>query len=515
MRSAAASSKRLHFGAGSVLLVLSLGCEGRLIDSDLPGTQEPPTTNAALAFRFGGAGSELIADLVVDPAGALIVAGTFTGSADFDPGIGVIALTSLGSSDGFLAKYSAGGAALWVDRIGGNNAETITALARDPQGNLYLGGGFAGSADFDPGAGVAVLNSAGSEDGFVAKFSAAGNLLWARRFGGTSGDEVADLAVDAAGNLYAVGSFSGQANAAPTTGPTILSDGGAIDGFVLALDPAGAVRWALPIGGTQTDAVLAITTTSTGKLVVAGTFQGNADFARNTAPLRLVSQGGDDAFLAAYSSAGILQWVKDIGGAAAETVAQGGLSLDLQDGVSLLGSFSGAADFDPGPGTASKNSVSAADLFLARYDADGGFRTVLTLGGQGTLNGLRVLGDLDGSVLLTGSFAGAVDFDPGSGTQVLTSFGQNGATDAFVARYSQAGGLLWVSRFGESTTGGDRSNSGSALAFDPAGKPLVAGRFFGSPDFDPGSTALRLTSHGEADAFIVLLTAAGALATLP
>ena len=495
--------------------VLALGCEGHLIDDDLPGGNQPPTTNAAFAFRFGGPGSELIAGLATDAAGDVYVAGSFTGSADFDPGSGITAVASLGNSDGFLAKYSAPGNLVWVSRLGGIATETVTSLARDASGNLYVSGGFSGSSDFDPGPGLQVLNSVGGQDGYVAKYSATGDLVWVRRFGGSGSDEVNAIAVDAAGNLYAVGVFSGQANALPTAGPTIVSAGSASDGFVLALDAAGAVRWALPVGGLQEDAVNAVAVSNSGNLTIAGSFRTSADFARNATPVTLASQGNADAFLASYSSAGVLQWARDIGGTNEESVPTGGLSLDSQGGAALLGQFSGSADFDPGSAIVSKNSISAADLFLARYDANGNFLSVLTLGGQGSITGNRALVDLDGSTLLTGWFTGSLDFDPGAGTTSLSSLGQAGATDAFVARYSSSGGFVWVSRFGEVTSVGDRSNSGAALALDPTGGFVVAGRFFGSPDFDPGSSALALVSLGEADGFVLRLTADGALALIP
>lgn len=496
------------------LLLLALGCEGRLIDPDLPGTTQPPTTNAALAIRLGGTSSEQVADLVTDPAGDLYVTGTFTGATDFDPGPGITALNSLGGSDGFLARYSAAGALVWVARIGGSSADVPTALARDAAGNLYVGGGFSGSSDFDPGAAVQGLISVGGEDGFVAKYSPAGELLWARRFGGLESDEVADVAVDAAG-VYATGVFSGQANLSPSGGPTIQSDGSARDGFVLALDPTGVTRWARPLGGPQDDAARALGLTLAGNVVVAGVFRGSADFARNGTPVRLLSQGGADLFVATYSALGVLQWTRGIGGLDEATLPAGGLSLDTQDGAALLGSFAGSVDFDPGAGSAVRNSVGASDLFLARYDAAGNFSAVLTLNGTGSIQGVRVLVDPDGSVLLTGAWSGAIDFDPGAGSQILGSLGQGGATDAFVARYAPAGGLLWVTRFAESTSLPDRANSGTALAVDPSGNVLVGGRFFGTPDFDPGSSALRLTSLGEADVFLVKLTAAGTLATTP
>ena len=497
------------------LTLLALGCEGHLIDDDLPGGNPPPTTNAAFAFRFGGPGSELISDIATDAAGDVYVAGSFTSSADFDPGSGITALTSLGNADGFLAKYSPPGHLIWVSRLGGTAAETVTSLARDASGNLYVGGGFSGSTDFDPGPGLQVLNSVGGQDGYVAKYSATGDLIWVRRFGGSGSDEINDVTVDAAGNVYAGGVFAGQANALPTPGPTIVSDGSASDGFVLALDAAGAVRWALPVGGPEEDKVSAVTVTSGGTLTIAGTFRNSANFARNATAVSLASQGNADAFLASYSGAGVLQWARDIGGINEETIPLGGLSLDAQNGTALLGQFAGSADFDPGPGTVSKSSISAADLFLARYDANGNFVSVLTLGGQGSITGNRAVVDQDGSVLLTGWFSGSLDFDPGAGTTSLNSLGQAGATDVFVARYSSTGSFVWVSRFGEVTTVPDRSNSGSGLALDPTGGLIVAGRFFGAPDFDPGTSALALLSVGEADGFVVKLTAGGALAITP
>ncbi len=497
------------------LTFLALGCRGHLIDSDGSGGNPPPTTNATFAIQIAGPNAEQVADVAADASGNVYVAGTFSGTTDFDPGSGTTALTTFGGTDGFLAKYSASGGLQWVSRFGGSGTENVTSLVRDAAGNLYVGGSFSGAADFDPGPGFQVLNSLGDQDGFVAKFSPSGDFVWARRFGGTAGDQVNDLAVDAAGNVYAVGAFLGQANALPAAGPTLVADGSGSDGFVLALDGAGTIRWALPIGGSQDDEARAVAVGVGGSVTVAGTFHGGADFARNATPVRLTAQGGADIFLAQYTAAGLLVWTRDIGGSSDESLPIGGLSLDGQGGAVLLGQFSGNADFDPGPGLAARTSFSTADLFLARYDATGGFVSVGTLGGPGSVTGTRVLVDADGSALVTGSFTGSLDFDPGTGTTTLTSLGQAGATDAFAARYAPSGSLLWVSRFGEVTRVADRLNSATALALDPSGFVVVGGSFFGTPDFDPGSSALVRTSLGESDGFVLKLTPGGALATNP
>jgi len=386
-------------------------------------------------------------------------------------------------------------------------------MVRDGAGNLYLAGGVESNVDFDPGPGLQVLNSSGAGDGYVAKFATDGTLQWARRFGGAAADEVRDLGVDGAGNVYAAGVFLTQADAAPLVGSAILSDGVAADGFLVSFDGSGGLRWAIPIGGPEEDAVTAVGVSSGGTVTVAGIFHGTADFARNAVSVQLTTFGGADVFLASYTSAGALNWVHNIGGPNDEAVAPGGLALDASGGAALLGSFSGSVDFDPSAAIAARTSVGTQDLFLARYGSGGTFASVFSLGGlNGTASPARVIIGPGDGLLITGSFSGNFDFDPGSGTQALASLGTGGATDAFVAEYSSLGGFVWVSRFGEVTSAADNLNAGTSVTLDAAGNVLAAGRFFGSPDFDPGSGSFRLASLGSADGFLVELTSTGILA---
>jgi hypothetical protein len=493
--------------------VLMIGCEGEPIDRGFPSGPNPPASPPALAFRVGDIGAEVLADMVVDPSGGIYLTGTFGGTTDFDPGTGVAARTSLGSTDVFLAKYTAG-AFVWVAQIGGTGAERVTSLARDAAGNLYLGGAFEGSTDFDPGAGGQILTSLGGEDGFVVKLSAVGDFIWSRRIGGTSADQVTGVAVDAAGRTYATGVFSGSADLLPAVGPTIASNGASQDAFLLGLDAAGAVSFLFPIGGSDTDRANALAVTSTGVVVIGGTFRGSAAFA-NTIVTQLTSQGGDDAFLAGYASDGTFLWAGGLGGLAEEQIRAGGLAPDGEGGVVATGTFTGSTDFDAGTGMAIRTSLGETDWFAVRYDGTGSFRSAFVVGSLAADPAPRPAADPDGSLLLTGGFTGAVDFDPGSGTSVIASLGSAGATDAFVAKYTFAGGLTWVSRFGEGTTEAERQNRGVAVAPFPTGGVVTAGQFFGSPDFDPGAPAFRLTSLGSADVFVVLLTSAGALSLTP
>jgi hypothetical protein len=494
--------------------VLILGCEGQPIDRGFPSGPNPPASPPVLAFRVGDVGAEVLTDMVVDPSGGIYLTGSFSGTADFDPGAGVAARTSLGSTDVFVAKYS-GGAFVWVAQIGGTGAERVTSLARDAAGNLYLGGAFQGSTDFDPGAGGQVLTSLGGEDGYVLKLSAVGDFIWSRRVGGINADQVTGVAVDATGRTYATGVFSGSADLLPATGPTIVSNGAAQDAFLLGLDAPGAVGFFFPIGGIDTDRASAIAVTSGGVVVVGGAFRGGAGFDPGSTGTQLTSQGGGDAFLAGYATDGTFLWARALGGIAEEEIRAGGLAPDIEGGVVATGTFTGSTDFDAGTGMTIRTSLGGTDWFAVRYDGTGSFRSVFAVGSLAADPAPRPAADPDGSLLLTGGFSGAVDFDPGSGSTVIASLGSAGATDAFVAKYTFTGGLTWVSRFGEGTSVAERQNRGVAVAPFPSGGVVTAGQFFGSPDFDPGAPVFRLTSLGNADIFVVLLTSTGALSLTP
>src|SRR5262245_47185526 len=97
--------------------------------------------------------------------------------------------------------------------VGGAGDDIGQCIATDAAGNLCVAGTFQGTADMDPGPGQVLLTATpgtGSAfDGFVAKYSAAGSLLWAQRMGGPMDDFAFAIAADVAGNTYVAGEYSG------------------------------------------------------------------------------------------------------------------------------------------------------------------------------------------------------------------------------------------------------------------------------------------------------------------
>jgi hypothetical protein len=183
--------------------------------------------------------SNAITGMSVDGIGNVYAAGTFAGTADFDPGTGTSNLTSTGNSaDGFAWKLDASGALVYARRFGGAGAETLTDLGLDKAGNVYLTGTFTGVADFDPGTGIANLGSgSGAADTYVLKLSPTGNLVYTRSLGGAwSTTRATGIFADGAGNMYLTGGFSGKADFEPSNLNYALG-GGAGSGFIVKLWP--------------------------------------------------------------------------------------------------------------------------------------------------------------------------------------------------------------------------------------------------------------------------------------
>src|SRR2546427_309815 len=113
--------------------------------------------------------------------------------------------TSAGSGDAFLRKYDASGNVLWTRQFGSSDFDQADNVAVDASG-AYVAGVTAGAF---PG-----QTSAGSADAFVIKYDTSGNVLWTRQFGSSSYDLAWGMALDASG-AYVAGRTGGASGYEP------------------------------------------------------------------------------------------------------------------------------------------------------------------------------------------------------------------------------------------------------------------------------------------------------------
>ncbi len=231
----------------------------------------------ALKFStyLGGRESDIIRRVVIDPSGAIVVAGSTT-STNF-PVVKALKKTLGGRSDVFISKFSADGKSLlYSTYLGGKDNDLIDVneggafggLAVDAQGRIHVAG-ITSSPDF-PVKNALYPVKAGKGDGFLTILTPNGRALEASTFIGGRGWEYFNcLAVDPAGFIYLGGETS--STDFPTRAAFDPVHNGEQDGVVLKLEPlAKKIVFSTYLGGKGVDRVAGLALDSTGGVIVAG-----------------------------------------------------------------------------------------------------------------------------------------------------------------------------------------------------------------------------------------------------
>lgn len=367
---------------------------------------------------LGAADTAAAADLAVDAGGNVVITGKIQGALG--------ATTDRGGSDGFVAKYSASGSELWLQRFGAGAIDTETngtigaaddaptSIALGPNGEIYIGGttsGLMGAASF------------GGKDGFVRAFDASGRSQWTRQLGSEGADAVKSLAVasdgsllvgamiDGAGRITKYSAADGVSAAAWTYDlgamdggelASIAVDGGAIyltgaagagsdlagahaghaggkDSFLIRLDDAGASAseaFTTFLGSESDDSARDVVVQG-GAVYLTGKTSG-------ALPGGAVQSGDRNSFVAKLDAGdGTLAWTTQISGRAGMSEAFS-ISVDPA-GDSVLDAFGlprGTMDYGGGSLVTERTAARAGDHFY--ISVDGGRKKKITIDAKDT-----------------------------------------------------------------------------------------------------------------------------------
>ena len=460
----------------------------------------PPPTPIVLksAASFGSTGEEFASVMRADADGNVITFGTFQGTVDFDLGPGAFNLTSVGSNDMFIAKYSPEFDLLWAQRIQGNDHDLAYNLAVDTSGNIVAVGYFSGTADFDGGAGTALMTSAGGFDGFILKLTASGAYVWSRQIGGSGKDVTLGVDLDDVGNVYVTGYLSDTVDFDRGPGNVLLTSAGEGDHYVAKFDSTGNIVWARSNAGVAHDAANSIAVDASGSVYITGNFDGTVDFDPSPGTRLLTSRGGADGFIQKLDSNGNLLWVGQLGAAGEQQGRH--VAVDPFGDVVAVGVFDNTVDFDFGAGTFNLTSAGALDTFIVKIKSDGTFIWAKRIGGTGRdAARLSLAIDAAGGVYTSGAFQNSVDFDPGAGTYVLTS---GGSIDGFGVKLDRDGEFQWVV-----TIGGNSGYAGlTGIVSSTNRRIYVYGAFGGTATLQPDNHVFTTTSAGSTDGFLAAFT---------
>ena len=423
-----------------------IGCTGGSISAAAPGT----TT-----------GDDSVFAVATDAAGNIFLGGVSGASDGSNYGV------TTGSAD--ITKLNNNGVQQWkksYPATGVGSYSVVRGVAVDGMGSVIIVGEYKGMITSN---GVSLTSISNSPDVFVIKLDTAGTLKWSKTFGSNGDQFAASISAAANGDVFIIGTMSGQM----TFGTTTLDANGSPDVFVARLAAGtGDPVWSKNFGDGNVQYGWHVAATPDGNVVVTGQFEGNIDFGGGY----LGNGGNVDIYLAKLDgNNGTHVWSKRFG--EIEDQVAYGIAADASGNIVITGSMQGKIDFGGGPFDIGGGNP--PDAFVARFAPDGAWLWSKLFGDPfNSQVGRDVAVDGAGNVLVTGFFTGTLQIDA---TVLVNPMGNGGASDVFVAKLKADGGSLgWARKFGDSSTQLPR-----AITVDPLGNVIFGGIFSGTIDFAP------------------------------
>jgi len=396
------------------------------------------------AKAAGWVGQDAARAVAVDDDGNVYVAGQYGGYSQFD----TIFCYGNGTYEAFLAKYNSVGDIQWVKHAGGPNEDYATGVCIDTAGFIYITGYFLDSIFFDD----IKLESADLNDIFIAKYSPAGELVWAKAAGGRGDDRAYAITANPHGDIAIAGQFSGTAN----FDLNFVSSSGDYDMFLAKYGNNGICQWAKKGGGTNDDAAKGIASDAAGNFFITGYIYGNTMI--DTVHLNTTSATSTDIFIAKYKPWGDFVWARKCDSYLGDNPYA--IDTDWQGNSYLTGYFQNVTTF----GNYTIHAEGYNDAFLVKYNYDGICEWAKAIGGNDLDIGTAVCVDDYGSVYVTGCFDTEIFFD--ETTYIAPGY------EVFIAKYWWNGDEIWTQ-----IGGGGGNDFGNAIAVNKTGELAVAGYY--------------------------------------
>ncbi|MBT9392778.1 SBBP repeat-containing protein [Hymenobacter sp. NST-14] len=315
---------------------------------------------------------------------------------------------------------------------------------------------------------------------------------------GSGSSAVGNAAVDAAGNLYEAGTFSGST----TVGGTTLTSQGSTDGFLAKYASDGTVLWVRQLASPGADYAYAVALDAAGNAYLTGYFTGSVDLGNNL-KLEGGTTTGRKLYCIRYSSQGQPEWVQQSTSANNNESARGtGIALDAAGHVYVTGLLTRALTIGPTTIGEPTGLLSLQAGYVARFTAATGALEALT---TAFTYPVPTTGSLSYfNPLITASPTGQVyvlnRFEQSLLLPTTTPLTSTGDTDVAVLRYAPDGTLQWARQFGSPAR-----DEVSQTATDTAGNLYVAGLSFGSVT----AGSVTLPNAGSADGLLLKYDATG------
>ena len=382
--------------------------------------------DCAWAKSAGGNDDDNAYSVTTDASGNIIVVGYFS-----SPTItfGSTTLTSPTTSfDMFIVKYDTDGNVLWAKSAGGNSLNLATYVDVDASGNILISGYFFSGTGTIIFGNTTLTGTSLSDDIFIVKYDANGNVLWAKSAGGGFSDEAYSVVIDANENIFITGDFNSPSI---VFGNTILfntdNTGNTSDVFIAKYDKNGNVLWAKSVGGGNGDGANSVTADASGNIIVAGYFDSPTITFGAISCVNAINTGNiSDIFIAKYDGSGNPIWAKSAGGS--DWDAAYSVTADASGNILITGVyFSSSITL----GSVTLTNAGNDDMFLVEYDTSGNVLWAKSTGGAYEDYGSSVTTDINKNIVVAGVFS---DFTITFDSITLTNT-HAGYRDVFITKY--------------------------------------------------------------------------------
>jgi len=382
----------------------------------------------------GGAGGDSMRALFPTDDGGCVIAGGSFSEASGDKSEGTIG--PFGEDDYWIVKLDANGDVEWENTIGGDQTDTPWSIKQTTDGGYIIGGDSLSNASGDKTEDAMIF------DYWIVKLDSDGIIEWENTIGGSQFDRDPTVMETSDGG-FLVGGTSDSGISGDKTEANI----GDNDFWALKLNSNGVIQWQNTIGGTGSDRLHAMGSTSDGGYLLAGVSASNisGDKTEN-------SRGESDYWLVKINATGTVQWDKTIGGPGVDVLES---VYQTSEGGYVLGGYSSS---DAG-GEKSENTLGFNDYWIVKLDAA---RTVTwenTIGAADFEDlGYTYQSDDGGYVVIGQSNSNS------GGDKTEDS---NGSYDLWLIKLDASGNIV-----GQETIGGSEADSLFFGEFAPSGSDL-------------------------------------------
>ena len=379
----------------------------------------------------------------------------------------------------------------WTRVFGYLDNTYIKTIKTDSYDNLYIAGTFFNEFNIGSIYGVSdKKTSVGREDIFITKLHGDNSYGWTRIIGSTNSEDVNNITVDSAGNIYLTGVFnSAQLDFGKDFGVSdVQSQIGDQDFFVTKILSNGDYGWTRIFGGIESDSGRSVNCDLNDDLYIGCNFRNTVNFgaAFSLSDVKTAKGQCDNAVIKIYKN-GDYAWTKQIG-------TLRGLSpiltaFDSQNNVYVYGNFCETIDFGADFGV---NDIKIHgggqdyDLFITKITENCNYLWTKIVNTSINFTPISIKLDSSDNIYLSGEFMGQANFAGDFGGTDFRTFVPPTSSfpymyekyDVFVMRINSDKSYGFVRQIGN-----EYSERPSGMIIDSRDNLFIAGTFTSELDF--------------------------------